>query len=504
MPNIRISVQNKIARARCSDGSIVCGNGDYTVSFIFDSEWDAHARKTARFIWNEAYYDVEFVGDTCPVPVIERASEVQVGVYVGTLRTTTPAVIHCRPSVRSDDTLPAAPEAVEEYNNQAQAAAAEARAAAISATQAAEAVTESLDDLQTAIDAAAAKASENAAAIDALEAATSDAVVCAKAMERHAASKRVRYAFTVGEASERDYMDAVSTGIYTVAGRYRYNNYPAVTVYRYELSGEADVTSAIWHAHLAQQTLLEASVDGEHWVTLLDTKGQSVGTQRHYELCEVLPLGGARMLFIRVGDSGKVDGAGGAILADIPVTLDVIYGESAPYALPRVDASDNGSVLRVLGGRWVAADATALVSRVYTYSFTVGEDSESAYYVNGSTGHLNDTCRFNDAHRASVYRYRIPNAALVRRVTWTANVGQQYRLECSHDGVNWTLLEDAGDECRAFARRTYDLTDAVNLLAFDEVYIRISDSDPSDGFGGAIKRERVDLHVERVEPSIFF
>lgn len=504
MPNIRISVQNKIARARRSDGSIVCGNGDYTVQFSFDSEWEAHPQKTARFIWNDSYFDVDFVGDVCPVPTIGRASEVQVGVYVGALRTTTPAVIHCRPSVCSDDTLSVAPEAVEEYNNQAQAAASEAKAAAICATQVLETIERTAEELQASVDESVTKAERATLAVDTLEAATADAIVHATAIEQHAKSKRIRYAFTVGEASEQDYLDASSTGIYTVAGGYRYNNDPATTVYRYALTGEGEVSSAIWHAHLAQQTLLEASVDGESWVTLLDTQGKQIGTQTHYELCDVLPLAQAEQLLIRIGDSGKGDGAGGAILSDIPVTLDVIYGATEPYALPTVDAEDNGKVLRVLGGRWVASDATALVSRVYTYSFTVGENSETNYLVSGSTGHLNDTCRFNDEHRSTVYRYRLANAALIRKLCWTANLGQQYRLECSHDGVNWTLLDDAGTERRAFARRTYDLTDAVNLLAFDEVYIRLSDSDPSDGFGGAIKRERVDLRTERVEPSIAF
>lgn len=500
MPNIRISVQNKIAKY--TGKGIVCGNNDYTVTFRFDSEWDVHPRKTARFIWNDAYYDVEFVGDTCPMPLIKQAHEVEVGVYVGTLRTTTSAIIHCRPSVRSDDSLPAAPEAVEEYNNQAQAAAAEARAAAIAASQAVETVEGALGGLTDATNTALALAQDNAAAIGALGQATADAVAHAEALDEHALSERVRYAFTVGEESEQDYLDASSTGVYSVTGRYRYNNYPAVTVYRYALGGAADITSAIWHAHLAQQTLLEASVDGEHWITLLDTQGKQIGSQRHYELCEVLPMTQATQLLIRIGDSGKADGLGGAILADIPVTLDVIYGTSAPYALPRVDATDNGRVLRVVGGRWVAADATALVSRVYTYSFTVGEADESIYLTPTSTSNTNATCRFCDGMRSMVYRYHIANAALVRQISWTANIGQQYRLECSQDGVNWTLLEDAGTECRAFERRTYDLTDVLNLLAFDEVYIRISDSDPSDGFGGAIKRERVDLHVERVEPSI--
>jgi hypothetical protein len=500
MPNIRISVQNKIAKH--TGKGIVCGNNDYTVTFRFDSEWDAHPRKTARFIWNDAYYDVEFSGDTCPMPLIKQAHEVEVGVYVGALRTTTPAIIHCRPSVRSDDTLPAAPEAVEEYNNQAQAAAAEARAAAIAATQTAEAVERSLDSLTGTANAALTLAQDNGAAIGALGQGTADAVAHAAALDEHARSTRVRDIFTVGAESEQGYLDSRSTGIYSVSGRYRYNNYPAVTIYRYALESASDITSAIWHAHLAQQTLLEASVDGEHWVTLLDTQGKAIGTQTHYQLCKVLPLTKATQLFVRIGDSGKEDGLGGAILSDVPVTLDVTYGTTLPYALPHVSEEDDGRVLRVVGGRWVASDATALVSRVRTYSFTVGEADESRYLMPESTSYTNATCRFCDGSRFMIYRYRIANAALVRQISWTANIGQQYRLECSQDGVNWTLVEDAGNECRAFERRTFDLTDRLNLLAFDEVYLRISDSAPSDGFGGAIQRERVDLHVERVELPI--
>ena len=111
MPQIRISIQNKIARAVRRDGCIVCGNGDYEILFSFDAEWDPHKEKVARFIWDGGYFDVPFEGDVCPVPCITSAPSVEVGVYAGTLRTTTPAVIRCRPSIRSDVTLEIKPEA---------------------------------------------------------------------------------------------------------------------------------------------------------------------------------------------------------------------------------------------------------------------------------------------------------------------------------------------------------------------------------------------------------
>ena len=102
MPQIHISVRDKVARAARRTPSIVCGNADYEIVFDFDSEWDVHDQKIARFIWGGAYFDVPFMGNVCPVPTVVYAAEVEVGVYAEELRTTTPATIACRRSVRSD------------------------------------------------------------------------------------------------------------------------------------------------------------------------------------------------------------------------------------------------------------------------------------------------------------------------------------------------------------------------------------------------------------------
>lgn len=496
MPQIHISVQNKIARAARRSSCIVCGNNDYEIVFCFDGEWSAHDEKTARFIWEGAYYDVPFKGNVCPMPTVVNASEVEIGVYAGTLRTTTPATLSCRRSVRSDPSLPVSEQALKEYDNQAQGAAAEAKNAASEAASAAQSAQQSAERSEQAYE-------QIKAASEQLQLDTADAQAHAADMKDHAATVHTRYAFTVGTDDELIYMTDDSAGIYTVSGAYRYNNGQNATVYRYPLVDSARITSALWHAHLAQQVLLQASVDGVEWVTLRDNGDQQIGSQYHYELCDVLNLSGADALYIKIADSNVEDGYGGAILADIPVTLDLTHGESVSFALPIVSEQDNGAYLRVIGGKWRTADATTLLSRVRTYSFKVGEATEEKYRLSHSTGTLNATCRFNDGIRFTTYRYHIANAALVRRVTWTANVGQQLLLECSCDGENWKTLCDAGATTLPFTRTTYDLTELVNLLAFDEIYIRVSDSEPSDGFGGAIQMSgSVDLHVERCEPPI--
>ncbi len=100
MKNLNIDVVNKRATYRHRDGVIVCGNSDYQITFTFDAEWGAYTEKTARFKWNGGYRDVAFTGTTVNVPTIENATQVEVGVYVDDLSTTTPAVIPCDRSIR--------------------------------------------------------------------------------------------------------------------------------------------------------------------------------------------------------------------------------------------------------------------------------------------------------------------------------------------------------------------------------------------------------------------
>jgi hypothetical protein len=99
MKTLHIIVADKVASYRQRDGYIVCGNSDYQVEFTFSPEWDAYERKIARFIWRGKPVDVEFSGTVCPVPIVANTEQLEVGVYVEKLSTTTSAVIPCRLSV---------------------------------------------------------------------------------------------------------------------------------------------------------------------------------------------------------------------------------------------------------------------------------------------------------------------------------------------------------------------------------------------------------------------
>lgn len=109
MKEIQISVRNKIALNREND-TYVCGNTDYKVVFDFDEEWEDSQIKTARFKYNGQYQEVVFTGNECPVPLIQDARLLHVGVYAGNLRTSTPAVIIASRSILCGDDVHTEPE----------------------------------------------------------------------------------------------------------------------------------------------------------------------------------------------------------------------------------------------------------------------------------------------------------------------------------------------------------------------------------------------------------
>ena len=100
MPEISITVQNKKAQVQ-GNPVIVCGNSDYTLSFDLDEEWDEITGLKAQIAYIKGgqmiRQDVALSSDSCHLPAIRGAREVQIGVYGGSIRTAAPAVIPCLP-----------------------------------------------------------------------------------------------------------------------------------------------------------------------------------------------------------------------------------------------------------------------------------------------------------------------------------------------------------------------------------------------------------------------
>lgn len=100
--DIKVVVTDRVATTE-GQPVIVCGNGDYTITFSFDEEWDKAGAKTARFKYLTAegvkHQDVGFTGTQVGVPMLSNIREVEVGVYAVGLATSTGAPIRCEPCI---------------------------------------------------------------------------------------------------------------------------------------------------------------------------------------------------------------------------------------------------------------------------------------------------------------------------------------------------------------------------------------------------------------------
>lgn len=106
MPTLTVTIRNKIASA--STGAvIICGNTGYKAAFDLDEEWAQYAVKTARFAYVRngvrLYQDVLFAGSTVDVPVMWDVQAVSIGLYAGSVLTSTAAVVPCTRSATDDE-----------------------------------------------------------------------------------------------------------------------------------------------------------------------------------------------------------------------------------------------------------------------------------------------------------------------------------------------------------------------------------------------------------------
>ena len=102
MPNIEVSIKNKIAQTTTENAFIICGNSDYNIIFNFDEEWNGETTKTALFVYNGNSIPVPFNGNVCEVPILRNTTQVKIGVFAGDLKTTTSAYVPCRKSITDE------------------------------------------------------------------------------------------------------------------------------------------------------------------------------------------------------------------------------------------------------------------------------------------------------------------------------------------------------------------------------------------------------------------
>ena len=296
----------------------------------------------------------------------------------------------------------------------------------------------------------------------------------------HAKKKKTEieeHVFSVFDPSEEEYLVRTTAG---VNERLRFSDTSRETVYKYTVTNHQEVVKLTWSAKLGAQLLLQVSQDDKTWTdffvyaydeSLPNGQGQAAAYME-FDLTEYVDLSENPDIYIRIADCHPVDGWGGAIHADSEVVMRVEY---VPQPITEIEQ----------------------------HGFYVFDSTEEAYLVRTTAG-VNATRRFSDISRETVYKYTVTNHQEVVKLTWSAKLGAQLLLQVSQDGKDWTeFFAYAYDESlpngqgQAAAYMEFDLTKYVDLSENPDVYIRIADCHPVDGWGGAIyATEEVLLRVE--------
>ncbi len=158
----------------------------------------------------------------------------------------------------------------------------------------------------------------------------------------------------------------------------------------------------------------------------------------------------------------------------------------------------------------IASDYTGPVEE---YLFIVlDNDSELDYLVNSSASVSGTAFRFCDGNTEVVYKYSIINRYSVNQVLFTAMLSQQLLLEVSQNGSDWTTVyayeydpDKNPDQGMGWNKTmTFDLTAYVDLAANPDLYIRVGDSYPSNGWGGTIHSDiatRLEVRYTELTPE---
>jgi hypothetical protein len=176
-------------------------------------------------------------------------------------------------------------------------------------------------------------------------------------------------------------------------------------------------------------------------------------------------------------------GASEDVTVEVAVPADAAAGS---HALRAVATSDVGTA-RAPGSVLVVGD---------TIEFTAGSDAEQPWLsdadgsqltnVNGRDGRYAD----NTAH--FTYRFDIPED--VTGGTLTLDIGNQYLVDVSTDGQNWTtvLRDTAGTtDLSNLQERSLDL----NTLRAGQrtLFVRVGDAKPENGWGGWLAALRLQM-----------
>ncbi len=260
-------------------------------------------------------------------------------------------------------------------------------------------------------------------------------------------------------------------------------------VYQYGIAQGA--TKMLWTATVGGQYGVYVWVggatpeaDATKWVQLAVHEGDGKVKECNYltleaDLTQFEGYDKATNLYIKINDEDPSDGWGGRIALGLNYPITLSYDVDAPAVEEDPSAGDEPIV-----------DGEGKLHEKHVFTVATSEERAHLYEDTGATN--KSGIHYADSDRCFTYMYTIENNVKMTSVTWSAPIGQQLYLQVSSDGITWTdvykwdgTTNEDGSGGLPFVYTTYDLTSLL-ALPTSTVFIKIADSHPDGGWGGAI------------------
>jgi len=180
------------------------------------------------------------------------------------------------------------------------------------------------------------------------------------------------------------------------------------------------------------------------------------------------------------------------------VTQDFDYDDAGLRNRESIDAA---GVARTTV-RTFAADGSVTMHRTSNgYNFLTGRSAETPHLLSAGGSQIDGAGnRYVDGTATMTYRFTLPADAV--KGTVNLEIDNQYLIQFSSDNTNWTEIRRETRDIRDGSNRIQSISNIDSYLAASKtLYVKISDSIPSNGWGGALSRVSVEYTRSGQSPA---
>ncbi len=295
---------------------------------------------------------------------------------------------------------------------------------------------------------------------------------------------------TNAKNEDRDFLETNTAGSNSTI---RFADANGILVYHFDLKR---FTKATVSMKICQNYVVEWSTDRKNWTVIADYSktegygGTLTGGGNDVWISFFPSLYGADAsdLYVRISDCNKSDGWGGTI-SSFSVKYVPAPGDK-PYVVPGTETGPKPGETDVKDFEPTDAKESDFAGRK-SKKITLNEAhrTDDAEFVVTDTAAVNGSFKYCDLKMELIYRFDLadyPDAAVLLEVC------QNYLIEVSTDGKTWKEIQNYEKAAgKRFEGNSNLAVIAVSAEKYakgaDALYIRIANSDPTVGWGGAIR-----------------